>query len=254
MGGQMLEMRIDREPFTDIKVRKALQMALDLKMIAHTHYGDLVTGDPEGLVNPAYEGWTLPYSRWPADLQQEYSFNVEKAKQLLAEAGYPEGFRTNAVLSSSDDQSLLLIIKDQFKDIGVDMELNVFGDEHTMRSYVGAGKQDQMTSTVNAGHTRPPYSIITQRMSKHRENYTFCNDPQYDGLVNKALTATTLDEVKRLCPEADMYALRQHWTINLFSKRAPLLWQPWIKEYSGEQVQTLKYFYFARLWIDDSMK
>ena len=56
-------------------------------------------------------GWGFPYDEWPQDLKNEYAYNPEAAKKLLAEAGYPHGFKTNIVADIAADLELLEIVK-----------------------------------------------------------------------------------------------------------------------------------------------
>ncbi len=121
--GYGIDLRCDTEPFTDINVRKALQMAVDLKTIAQTHFGGVVDGTPCGVMAPLYKGWVYPYEEWLQELKDEYAYNPEEARRLLTEAGYPDGFSTNCYASTGDDTELLEIMKAYFIDIGVDMEI-----------------------------------------------------------------------------------------------------------------------------------
>ena len=61
-------------------------MAIDRELIAETHFGGTVSSKAQGLACSAYKGWSKPYDEWPADLKEEYTYNAEKAKQLLADA------------------------------------------------------------------------------------------------------------------------------------------------------------------------
>jgi len=47
----------------------------------------------------------FPYSQWPASLQAQYAYNPTQAKQLLAAAGYPNGFNTDIVVDSAADMT-----------------------------------------------------------------------------------------------------------------------------------------------------
>ena len=85
-------LRLDFEPFKDIRVRKAMQMAIDLKAINDNIYGGLGDPTPAGQLGKAVVGYRYPYEEWPQWLRDEYAYNPEKAKQLLVEAGYPDGF------------------------------------------------------------------------------------------------------------------------------------------------------------------
>ena len=77
-------------PFDDVRVRKAITLALDLPSIVDAVYGG--TGSPgRGPMTPAVWGFN--------ESIQTSEQNVEEAKKLLAEAGYPDGFET-AILTS----------------------------------------------------------------------------------------------------------------------------------------------------------
>ena len=74
-------------------------------------------GTPCGLVSPENKGWALPYDEWPAKVKEEYTYNPVRARELLAEAGYPDGFETH--LMAFADIKLFEAIKAMFADIGV---------------------------------------------------------------------------------------------------------------------------------------
>jgi peptide/nickel transport system substrate-binding protein len=81
-----LAFNTEKEPFNNKKVRQALNHAVDKNALIDTFYG--------GLAEPAKN--PLPPSLWGYnDSINEYEFDLEKAKQLLAEAGYPDGFETD---------------------------------------------------------------------------------------------------------------------------------------------------------------
>ena len=48
-------------------------------------------------------GWGFPYAEWPQDLKDEYAYNPVAARKLLADAGYPNGFKTNIVADTASD-------------------------------------------------------------------------------------------------------------------------------------------------------
>ena len=60
------------------------------------------------------KGWGFPYEEWPQELKDEYAYNPTAAKQLLADAGYPNGFKTNIVVDIGGDMELFQIIKSYF--------------------------------------------------------------------------------------------------------------------------------------------
>ena len=98
---------------------------------------------PVGTVMPAFVGFTLPYAEWSQDLKDQYSFNPARAKQMLADAGYPDGFATHIVMGSNGNVTAAQIYKSFFHDIGVEMEIQVM-DAASFQNFIKDGKADQL--------------------------------------------------------------------------------------------------------------
>lgn len=248
-SGSMLFLRNDNKPFNDLRVRKALQMALDLKTIAKSHYGGMVEGIPAGLLSPRYKGWNFAYDDWPQELKDGYSYNPQKAKELLVEAGYPNGFKTNVVAGSQGDVDLLQIVKSYFHDIGVEMDIKLM-DDLALMPFATGRKHDQMLAFSSfAGHI-PNISISSFRTDEAR-NWGNVKDPAYDAMVDKFSAAPTLDQAKKLAIEADKYYLENKFSVDLFPIVTFSAYQPYLKGYSGESFGMWNIpYYWARLWID----
>lgn len=105
-------------PFADLRVRQAVCYAIDRD--------ELLIGAYEGLCSETYTMWTgdgeylinWDKESWP------YNTNLEKAKELMADAGYADGFSTKLMTNQKADQGLAIqIIKNQLAKIGIDCEL-----------------------------------------------------------------------------------------------------------------------------------
>ena len=144
-NAESLEPRNDVAPFNDIRVRKAMQMAIDLPSIAKTYYKGTVEPYPATMTSRYMKGFGFPYEEWPQELKDEYTYNPAVAKKLLAEAGYPNGFKTNVVADTGGDIELLEIVKSYFADIGIEMEIRPM-DYATLDNFVKTNhKHDQIT-------------------------------------------------------------------------------------------------------------
>jgi len=66
-------------PYNDIRVRTALQKAIDLPKIARTYYGGAVKRTDIADLQ-VHEKGGFPYSEWPEDLKDEYAYNPAGAK------------------------------------------------------------------------------------------------------------------------------------------------------------------------------
>jgi peptide/nickel transport system substrate-binding protein len=250
-----IDLRCDTKPFTDINVRIALQMAIDTKAIANNVFH--VTGDdagrPCGLIAPIYKGFYYPYDQWSAALKDEYSYNPAKAKQLLADAGYPNGFKTDCYVSNTFSSELIQAVKSYFNDVNVDMTVEVM-DQAALAQFLMAGKQDQMSGASWFGQYPP--NVYPVRLSKGPQNATFNKDSHYDDLYNQMLDATTIEKAKEVAVAIDKYTLEQHWSVVTSGGRTYQAWQSWVKGLIDAPVINVRndYVIYPRLWIDDSLK
>ena len=76
-------------PFSDINVRRAMQMALDNETIAATYWKGYANTIPHGLIR--VDGYYIPFDEWDEEVKQYYRYDPEAAEKLLDEAGYPRG-------------------------------------------------------------------------------------------------------------------------------------------------------------------
>jgi peptide/nickel transport system substrate-binding protein len=122
-------LNVSKPPFNDIRVRKAMQMALDLETVNNTLFGGLGDTTPYGIIGQARLGYYIPFEEWPEEIKDNYAYDPERAKQLLAEAGYPNGFKTKYEFSSENpawtnlDYSQLAVA--YWAEIGVDVEIDI---------------------------------------------------------------------------------------------------------------------------------
>jgi peptide/nickel transport system substrate-binding protein len=127
-----------RGPLQDKKVRQALNHAVDKQAIIEAFY--------EGYAIPAKNPMP-PVIAGYNDAIEDYPFDLEKAKQLLAEAGYPDGFEIELWAMPvprpymPDGQKVAEAIKSNFEKIGVKAKIVTF-EWGTYLEKVAAGEAD----------------------------------------------------------------------------------------------------------------
>lgn len=105
--------------FSDVRVRQAAAMAIDLKSMNKLAY--------QSTAVPATSFMPYKMEYWDDSLPQR-AVNIAKAKSLLAEAGYPKGFSTNIITVSGDaaGQAQALVIKDDLAKIGISVKIDSY--------------------------------------------------------------------------------------------------------------------------------
>ena len=259
-----LQPRYDKAPYDDIRVRKALQMAIDLPSIAKTHYGGTAEPYPSTLTNRNVKGWGFPYEIWPQELKDEYAYNPPAAKKLLADAGYPHGFKTHVIAASDSDMALIQIVKSYFADIGIDMEIRVMGTAEWVNYVEIEKKHDQLISRPYGplGHTYAPLRAITRFRTGYSANHMHVSDPVFDAFYPRATAAADEKELKQVLKEANEHVARSHYAISLLIPIQYSLCQPWLKGYHaqghsiwmGTGGPSMLGFYTSRFWIDQKLK
>ena len=137
IGGRMDKAEL---PFKDIRVRKALSMAINRQELVDQYY----KGHAELFAYPYSKGVNpqlfTPLEQLSAEAKEIFSYNPEKARQLLKEAGYPTGFKTS-IITTAANVDFLAIIREYLLKIGVDMALDV--------------RDTNIVSTMTRGRTFP---------------------------------------------------------------------------------------------------
>lgn len=256
-----IDPRNDVAPFKDIRVREAMQMAIDLPSLAANYYKGLVDPSPSSLTSINQNGGGFPFSVWPKDLKDTYTFNPTAAKKLLADAGYPNGFSTDIVADAANDLDLLQIVKSNFADIGINMEIRTM-DTSSWTSFVMTNhKQDALAqrTTGTLGQTQTAVAQLNRFRTGVTYNYILVSDPTIDGFYASGLAETDPVKLNQILENANEYIARQHLTISLLTVNSWSLCQPWVKGYNAQAQSTGPTpvnlsFYEARFWVDQSIK
>ncbi len=261
MHGYALHMRDPESPFTDIRVRIAMQKAIDRETINRTWAKGLGDPTPYGLMGPSMIGYFTPFEEWPEEVKEMWRYDPAEAERLLDEAGFPRGadgirFKTDVYFNEwygYMDLDLTQIVKTYWAAIGVDVGIKMLDRPALRAAQTGRTYKHIILCNRATGYTS---AIYWQAHSESEWNAPGLNDPEYDAMVDVANAATTVEEFKRLVKEINMYLLKQK--VCVMVDRLPVfnVWQPWLAGYNGEirLGSDLGRAAFARVWVNQELK
>jgi peptide/nickel transport system substrate-binding protein len=250
--------RMDQTPFNDVNVRKAMLYGIDLNAINDSLYkglGDLISFPY--FYFPAYARLYLGLDdpAMPADVKDMYTYNPEKAKQLLADAGYPEGFKTEITLVQAwaDYYS---IAKEYWSKIGVDVELKIVADfGQLISTNASLGFNGMIAQFISPVSTYPEQAQYTgdSWLNPSRVNDPYVNQMAADV---RALGVTDFDASMDLMKELTKYILAQVYAVPAPRYPTYSLWWPWLKNYNGERLvgYMVADNWNKYVWIDQDLK
>ncbi len=252
----VIAMRRDKpdKPFSNVKVRQALMLATDFEKIKKDYFKDQAEIDIYP-VNKQVTALYQPLREMPQLVQDLFRYNPEKAKQLLTEAGYPNGFKTTIIVSSVAERvDELAIYKAMWAKVGIELSIDV--------------KESGVYTAINSrrGHEDMVYRSMFQTFSiqlflsglrgTSTFNSSYVNDPagsepyiedRYNTLQKFIFTDTP--KAYRAYQELKPYVLEQAYYIPRPTPYTYTIWWPWLKGFYGQGTSFINYY-----WIDRDLK
>ncbi|MDA1298618.1 MAG: ABC transporter substrate-binding protein [Proteobacteria bacterium] len=254
-GGNFMALRVDRPPLDDIRVRRAMNLAVNQREIVDIYYG----GNAELMAYPQHPGfgdYFEPLENMPESVQALFSYDPEQARQLLAEAGLAQGFEIEVQVCtcSPDHMDLIPLLDSYLSKVGIrliikPMEYASFLSAMTTRTHTPG-------YLMGSGHVNPTTTLRKSFVSGQTWNPSMYSDPEFDRAM--AELYQTRDEATRI-------RMVRELTVNILDQ-APYIWLPtgyvysawwpWVKNYGGElragAVRPAPIY--ARIWIDHVLK
>lgn len=214
---RFLVFNMEKEPFTDVKVRQAISMAVDR--------GPIIDAAMFGAAQPT--NILFPATYWAGYESEIPAPDIEGAKALLAEAGYADGFKTE--LHSWSQYAFLsnaaVVLQEQLKQIGIESELRFEENAVYLENYFASNFDISVTGT--SAYVDPNDVVQNNFESTSSTNASQYNSPEMDELIKAGMTET--DQAKR----KEIY----HDIQELLKKDLP-----WVTLFIASQYEAMKTF------------
>jgi peptide/nickel transport system substrate-binding protein len=237
-----------KAPFNDVRVRRAMSMAIDRKGIIDA------VAEGVGVLNPAVPAalkeWSIPPDQL-GEGAQYFKYDPAAARKLLAEAGHPKGFPVTIDFTTYGSQVLVdtcqLVLKN-LKDVGIEAKLNTkeYGAYISSTFY---GKYESMALGPQTPFLEPDNFLFGQYYPGEIKNHGHINDPALADILIRQ--RRTMDPAKRreVIYEIQRHIARQQYYVQLWSGVYVAVWDGALMNYGPN----LGYDYGGRLmaaWLN----
>ncbi len=226
-----LYMRVDRRPFNDVRVRRAIHLTVDRQGLM----GIIMQG--KGVLNPpamngARTGWVIPQeelAKLPG-YRQPKEQDIAEAKRLLAEAGYPQGLKFELKYNQTHSRTPRWseVVSEQLRAAGIQAELKPLERGAFTRDQK-EGNFDAILNTI--GKFEPLADWRAAFHSKGGLNGGQIKDPDLDRLLDQLDTTVDDETGKRIFIDFQRLLLDRVYAVSTASPIAFAAWQPWVKDY-----------------------
>ena len=211
-------MRLDLEPYDDVRVRQALRLVMDREQIR-----DLVF--PDGRVG--YDHWIrsdVPEYCPDTDVSG-HPQDIEGAKALLAEAGYPDGIDVELALPDGDFRTdLAQVYKEMAAEAGINVELNIvpssaFWDQWQEWPFSISGWNGRIPATIS-----PSLALRCGSVESGWGETYYCNE-EFETVLDQAESTVDVEKKRELLCQIQSF----------MQEDAPMLIPFWAVEYGARR-------------------
>jgi len=181
-----VEMNVNRPPFDDVRVRRAVNYAIDVDRIVEFVLGGLATPIPTIM---------SPDSPFYAPLTP-YGYDPDKARALLAAAGYGAGFSVT-LDCQAHFQDVALVIAEMLRDVGIDAKVQVW-EWGLLQAELLAGRRMMHLGDWGNSTLEPNDIMIPKLVTKERGNFSGYSSRVLESLIHLAERVTVDPEVRRV--------------------------------------------------------
>jgi len=234
----------DYKPFSDKRVRQAINYAINSELI--------IKRLAKGKAYPA-TGWLPPSSAAYDKNLKPYPYDPAKAKKLLAEAGYPDGFSFEVIATSNESWGVPIIeaIVPMLAKVGIKVSIKPV-DGSILSQMVRDGKFQAFIWSLSTGpDPLAALKCFDSATPQSACNYTKYSNPEVDKLLKQASNegdaGKRLDELKKI--NAIVRDDAPYWFFDC--NKAVMAYQPWLHGLQPDPVD-LAVQNYENLWVDKS--
>ena len=235
---RFIGLNVTRKPFSDLKVRQAVAAVIDR---------DAVLGPAVfGFGTPTVE--IFPPGFWAGLGVKPSSPDVAKAKQLLAEAGYPDGFSTT-ILSWSQYSFLsnaAVVVQDQLKQIGISADVNLEENAAFIKDYLD--NNFDLTVTGNSAYVDPNDIYLRFFGTNQGSNGVRYSNPKADDLIAQGVATTDQAKRKQIYQQLQQLLLDDLPWVNLYIANQFEAMKTYVKGYT--HIATGTNYMLKDVWLD----
>ncbi|MBA7567169.1 Heme-binding protein A [subsurface metagenome] len=262
----VIALNMHSEILDEKDVRRALMIATDRETINKAVYGpggDWNTFPIASLVPDVY----TPIDELPASARELLVYDPVKAKQMLADAGYPDGFSLKMILSAANLSyiDVASMAKEHWAAIGVTLNLEILEATAFTRLLWGSGAAGAVGTGApvdydcmiqsDAPHNAP-FRGLGNSFTASGRNFANFYDEDFTTQYELALSKTDIAEQNAILKKLNVIGLDSAAYIPIGSPSSLRYWWPWVKNYYGEKDCGCFYFgpLIATIWLDQDLK
>jgi len=244
---QVLIMRTDMPPFTDVRVRRAISHAIDRQGLIEAVWG---RGEPTSAVGRGLVEWALPIDQLGAGAKY-YQYDPKEARRLLAAAGYPNGFKTQLTVTSGLGRDLVddaQLVQRFLKDVGIEAELKI----QEIGAYMATTVQGKFEGLVRGPFGiawEPDFPLYRTYAADSSWNAAHVNDPTLTAMLKDQRRTKDLEARRKIIFDIQRYAAEQQYYVYMCVNMVTASWAPYVKNY-GPNITFDYGSRAATLWLE----
>jgi len=231
-------LNVTRKPYNDLKVRQAIALAVDREAVL----GPAVFG----FGTPTLE--IFPPGYWAGLGTKPPNADIAKAKQMLADAGYPSGFNTT-ILSWSQYSFLsnaAVVFQEQLKQIGISADINLEENAAFIKDYLD--NNFDLTVSGTSAYVDPNDVYFRNFGTGQPSNAVRYSNPKADELIAAGVATTDQAKRKQVYQQLQQLLLDEAPWINLYIAQQFEAMKTYVKGYT--HIPTGTNYTLKDVWLD----